>query len=323
MPKKRNSKANPTISEVTRRRIVEYLSLGPRWAGDLEEHEFLGRIYPLNDMPSTDHRRQFNNANKDIWQHRVMNTDWSDNWVFTDSRFDLLFGPDEPFLKFLAETVHPVVRPETSQARQMVEEYNSHLSADGWELYVERTLSERPVFGFRELYDGSHPHLDKAKEVAAKLSGAYLVQQVKRLESAVEKDPELAIGTAKEFVEGLCKTILSERGVDFAKDEDFPALVKMTIRSLQVVPTELAKQDGTERIITTLLNNLGSIANQLAQLRNMYGTGHGKQVSHVGLEKRHAKLALGVATTLGQFLYDSHNPTMEMMQRIHVDEEDE
>jgi hypothetical protein len=28
-----------------------------------------------------------------------MNSDWSDDWVFTDGRFDLLYGPDEPFLK--------------------------------------------------------------------------------------------------------------------------------------------------------------------------------------------------------------------------------
>lgn len=54
-----------------------------------------------------------------------MNSDWSDDWVFTDSRFDLLYGPHEAFLKFLSETVHPVVRPDSKQARAMVEEYNS------------------------------------------------------------------------------------------------------------------------------------------------------------------------------------------------------
>ena len=69
-------------------------------------------------------------------KHQVMNSDWSDDWVFTDRRFDLLFGSDEAFLKFLAETVHPVVRPDTTQALALVHEYNLHLAVDGWELFA-------------------------------------------------------------------------------------------------------------------------------------------------------------------------------------------
>jgi hypothetical protein len=77
-------------------------------------------------MPSTDYRRQYNDASLDICKHRGMKSDWSEDWVFTDSRFDLLHGPDEPFLKFLCETVHPALRPDTEDANAMVGEYNSH-----------------------------------------------------------------------------------------------------------------------------------------------------------------------------------------------------
>jgi hypothetical protein len=58
--------------------------------------------------------------------------------------------------------------------------------------------------------------------------------------------------------------------------------------------------------ITILLNNLSSIGHQLAELRNLYGTGHGKLTDHIGLEKRHAKLAVGAAATLALFLFESH-----------------
>src|SRR5713226_5207059 len=109
-------KPDQTISEVTRRAIIDYLSVGRSWSGALSEPEFLGRIYPLSQMPSTDYRSEYNNASLDICKHRVANSDWSDDWVFTDSRFDLLYGLDEPFLKFLAETVHPVVRPKSEEA---------------------------------------------------------------------------------------------------------------------------------------------------------------------------------------------------------------
>jgi hypothetical protein len=317
-------KAKNSISEVTRRAIIDFLSVGRSWSGTLAEHEFLGRIYPLSEMPTTDYRSEFHNASLDIWKHRVMNSDWSDDWVFTDSRFDLLFGPDEPFLKFIAETVHPVVRPNTEEAWEMVNEYNSHLAADGWELHVLREISEKPVFGYRLIADGARRHLEQAKAVAERLSGQYVVQQIRRLEEGVEKDAELAIGTAKEFLETLCKTILNERGVPVAKDEDLPALVKMTIKALKIIPDNLAKSGGTEKTITVLLNNLGSIGHQLAELRNLYGTGHGKPTHHVGLEKRHAKLAVGAAATLALFLYDSHElePKVQAKRRGEAEDDD-
>jgi hypothetical protein len=126
----------------------------------LEEHEFLARIYDLRRMPSTDHRKEYDTAYLDIWQHRIRNQDWSDDWLVTDSRFDLLYGPDEPFLRFLAETVHPVVRPDSDKASAMVSEYNSHLAIDGWELYVVREISNKPVFGYRRIADGAQRHLE-------------------------------------------------------------------------------------------------------------------------------------------------------------------
>jgi hypothetical protein len=106
-------------------------------------------------MPSTDGRKEYDTAYLDIWQHRIRNQDWSGDWVFTDSRFDLLYGPDDPFLKFLAETVHPIVRPDSEKASEIVDEYNSHLAIDGWELYVVREISKRPVFGYRRIADGA------------------------------------------------------------------------------------------------------------------------------------------------------------------------
>ncbi len=297
---------NNTITEVTRRAIVDYLSVGRHWAGDLQEDDFLGRIYDLKRMPSTDYRHEFDNAAKDIWKHRVMNSDWPDDWVFIDERFDLLFGLDEPFLKFLAETVHPVVRHDVEEALGMVEEYNSLLGIDGWELYPSKEISGKPVFGYRRLVDSVRSHLDEAKRVAERLSGHYVAQQVRRLQGAVEKDPELAIGTAKEFLETLCKTILTERNVEFAKNEDLPALVRTTIKSLTVVPPGLANPSQSQKTVTTLLNSLASVGHQLAELRNQYGTGHGRATHHIGLYRRHSKLAVAAAATIAVFLFECH-----------------
>jgi hypothetical protein len=115
------------ISEVTRRAIVDALmASGHSWAGRLDEAAFLARIYDLTKIRSTD--RRISTAAGDILQHRVSFRDWEDDWVFYDSRFNLIHVDDDSFLRFLCETVHPVVRPDTEVARELVLEFNKCLS---------------------------------------------------------------------------------------------------------------------------------------------------------------------------------------------------
>jgi len=69
-----------------------------------------------------------------------------------------------------------------------------------------------------------------AQSVAKRLDAGYVAQQVTRLQTAVLDDPELAIGTAKEFIETVCKTILTERGVTADPSLD---LLKLVRRAMQ------------------------------------------------------------------------------------------
>jgi len=133
------------ISEVTRRAIVDYIiTSGVDWAGRLPEDDFLARLYDLTAMRSTDHRMR--NAAGDIHQHRINWRDWEDDWVFYDSRFNFLRAPDGEFLRFLCETVHPVVRPASEAARELVAVYNRELANDCWSLIEAKEISGRPVF---------------------------------------------------------------------------------------------------------------------------------------------------------------------------------
>jgi len=123
------------ITEITRRNIIDYLTAsGANWAGRLPEDEFLARLYDLAALPSTDYR--YGNAASDIRQHRLNWSDWQDDWVFYDARFNLLRASDEAFLRFLCETIHPVVRPNSAEAREMAASYSNELQADGWRRWV-------------------------------------------------------------------------------------------------------------------------------------------------------------------------------------------
>ncbi len=138
-----------SISDVTRRAIIDHLTIsGIRWSGRLREDEFLGRLYDLISMPATDHRVW--NAASDIIQHRVIWNDWSDDWVLTDPRFNLLHESDERFLLFLCETVHPLVRPNTDDALYLVDYYNHKLIMDGWRIVEIRRISGKPVFDHQQ-----------------------------------------------------------------------------------------------------------------------------------------------------------------------------
>lgn len=138
-----------TISEVTRREIIDALIVAGGWSGRLQEDQFLARLFDLEKMPSKDWRYQ--TAAQDIGKHRVNNSDWENDWVFDDDRFNLRWASDEVFLRFLCETVHPLVRPDSDAARALAEQLNSELRKDGWELFESKQLSGRPVYGARKL----------------------------------------------------------------------------------------------------------------------------------------------------------------------------
>ena len=182
--------SSDAISEVTRRAIIDHLvASGINWSGRLAEDDFLSRLHDLTRLPSTDYR--FKNAAADIRQHRVNWNDWSDDWVFYDSRFNLLHAPDEDFMRFLCETVHPVVRVDDAQARELVGVYNGFLRADGGHLVEKAQMSGRPVY---------HPvRLDGRVQVFAEPTGwekvdRQLQEAELRLEGAHTEENFQAVG---------------------------------------------------------------------------------------------------------------------------------
>ena len=134
------------ISEITRRNIFDYVQVeGFWWSGRLEEINFLSRIYDLENIESYDSR--FPNAAGDIWQHRVNNpSDWEDDWIYNDERFNLLNCDDSQLLNFLCEMIHPLVRDKSSDVNQLLQIFNDNLKEDNFEIVEKTRISGKPIF---------------------------------------------------------------------------------------------------------------------------------------------------------------------------------
>ena len=294
------------ISEATRRDIFDAIVIeNVAWAGRLEEPDFLARLFDLKSLSSTDGR--FRDAYGDIWQHRINNQDWDDSWVFADTRFNLLHGEDEIFLRFLCETLHPVVRTDPEEVERLRQAYNLLLKNDGYEIVPKAQMAGRTIFTAREIRLSKVSSVEPLKERFHGTDTDYVLSQITRMESAVENDPGLAIGTAKELIETICKTILAERNVKVDGNPDIPKLVKLTAKELKLTPDDISDEAKASDSIKRILSNLATITNGIAELRNSYGTGHGKDARSKGLGARHARLAVGAASTLAVFLVETHH----------------
>lgn len=288
------------ITASTRRKIADtIIGFGLSYNGRLREADFLNRLYDLNSLPSTDHRDEYNNAYKDIYQHADRNPgDWQPDWVFTDNRFNLMHCDDEIYLKFLSETLSPAVRDDDAHILKLVEIYNGNLPVDGYHFHQVGEQSGRPLYSWSVNDVGKA--LLAAKGVAIKkyLNTDYINKKVEQMNKAVETDTEVAIGTGKELLETTCKAILRQKAIAIDKDWTLPQLLKNTTNALDFKPKNADDPQRAEKSILQVLGGITTIVQGVTELRNAYGTGHGKDATFKGLEKKYAQLFVGVVSEI-------------------------
>ncbi len=78
------------------------------------------------------------------------------------------------------------------------------------------------------------------------------------------------------------------------------------MNALPLAPEDLPDAEKGAEPIRILIKSLGTVAGRIAELRNLYGTGHGKVASARPLELRYARLAVGAAATLATFPFETH-----------------
>ncbi|MFZ2259033.1 MAG: abortive infection family protein [Clostridiaceae bacterium] len=142
------------------------------------------------------------------------------------------------------------------------------------------------------------PFSDAGQSLKDKFSSTYISMQIDSMLKMQDENPTEAIGKSKEFIESCCKTILEESQTIIDKDWNVSQLVKTTMKLLKISIDNVDESTSESRTVKAILGNLHGIAGNIAELRNSYGSGHGKSASYKGLTVRHAKLAVGVVRQL-------------------------
>ncbi len=140
------------ISSITRQNIADDTVLNHiYYGGQLNDPDFLSRVFDLHSLPSRDPMGRYENAYYDIYQHTVNNDDYSPTWIYSDPRINLSHCPDEVYLKFLTETIHPIVRSNQIEIDKLFEIYNRHLADDGFEIYRNGDISGKSIFSWKRM----------------------------------------------------------------------------------------------------------------------------------------------------------------------------
>lgn len=301
------------ITTITRRNIADAIIIAKLWYhGRMTEPDFLSRLFDLNKLPSKDYR--YSNAYDDIHKHMVMNNDWEPDWVFTDNRLNLMHCDDEMYLRFLCETIHPAVRNSEDELQQLLSIYNKNLDADGFEIIQTDEISGKPIFSGRQKVIGQAHLAAKKFEIKKYLNTEYVNSKINTMNDAVNKDTDLAIGTAKELLETTCKSILKQKGVKPDPNWTLPKLVNKTTATLDFKPKEPEDPEKADKSIRQILGGISTIIHGVAELRNAYGTGHGKDADFKGLDTKYAKLLVGVVSEIAIIYLATNGETAELVE---------
>lgn len=146
---------------------------------------------------------------------------------------------------------------------------------------------------------------DALLDAAQPLDVAHVLPHIRRISESVEADPAQAIGSSKELLETVAKAVIKECGADPASYDTFPRLVKAAMKCLDLARESIPDAAKGSKSILQALSGMNQVVDAVAELRNLYGTGHGKLASAKGISPRHARLVVGSASTLAVFLLET------------------
>jgi hypothetical protein len=134
------------------------------------------------------------------------------------------------------------------------------------------------------------------------------------IEQTVTSNPTLCVETCKSLVEGICKTILTNKNIPYAADISFQGLTRQTIESI------INLDDGFREDLAELGRRIASVAQKLAEIRNNNGfAGHGMDVLNPRLTETVSLFAYKITDTVAGFILNCYinNRAVNTDHRIH------
>jgi len=162
---------------------------------------------------------------------------------------------------------------------------------------VEVTGEERfPLYGARE---------------ALTQNTVFLRRQIEALESAVCRDPSMALDLCKTLIDTACKTVLSDRGVSYFEGESTQRLLKMALDNVPLGGELDAGDQAAAQSLRKLVGGLQTVVQGICDLRNRHGfASHGKDAYTPQSDMDQAVLAARAADTIVCCLFRYHRRTL-------------
>ncbi len=277
-----------SISELTRRRIVNLLDEGPL-STELSNLELIRRIWPTYQMQSI----YFDSSEGRTLDDDLFNLQASNKELL--ETLDILHCSQRQFFRFLEEITSPIAQNVTTQLR-IVDEMNKQLVHDGFHLTSKGKFSGSDFYEVIPIIVGS----PSDRDISIILSAFDIDTVHTRWQQALdrrESDPEGAITLARTLLEDVCKWIITEADEEYLEKDDLPALYKKLAKVINLAP-----DNHTEAIFRQILGSCQSVVESLGALRNKISDAHSRGPKRAKPAPRHAQLAVNLAGTMATFL---------------------
>lgn len=169
---------------------------------------------------------------------------------------------------------------------------------------VEEWIRKHEPRAYSELYGGSVVSDENLRDAETASQKINVEEHVSRIRDSLEKDPALAIGSTKDLLESVFKTVLHIEGAAIGQD-DMPKLWKKVQTALVLDPSQVTGTAPGADSLRRLLGSLTQIVVSVTELRNLYGTGHGKSKAPK-LDTESAQLLVAAGTALASYIMRRH-----------------
>ena len=107
---------------------------------------------------------------------------------------------------------------------------------------------------------------------------------------------------------------MKQKGVPIDVNWTLPQLLKATNNNLDFSHKDADNPKKAEESITQILSGISSIVRGVSELRNSYGTRHGKDANFKTLDVKFAKLLVGVVSEIVILYLSINGETTELVE---------